>query len=481
MSRQSTVGRSVPTQSLDSPVENAYQDSGSSPPKNLGNVPDRGNVLQANNLLAPLRGDFSAMARRRFQNPKPFREGNWWWIRIRQDVFTEGRLERKQERMKVCPASVPEREARKIASEMLRPMNQGLQTIGSATRFADYVNGTYRPVVLPLLANTTKASYEGTLEKYLIPAFEDTPLRDMTTLHLQGYFSKLGSSALSGATVLKIKEVLSSVLGSAVRYDLLTKNPMLAVQIPRTKVVNKNKQKPHITPEEFERLVNVVDEPYATMICVAVFSGLRVSELVGLKWEDVHDDGITVDERYCRGDWSVTKTPGSSTTILVHPSIIARIRRLKNLEVEVNWGGKGAKKRIKLVRTDRPQDLVFQSLRKGTPMSDGNILRRHLRPAALKLGIDPKKATWRSLRTSCATWMIEAGANPKDVQGQMRHSRISTTMDIYAQHVPESQRRAVTKMMDMVESRRVRENVTLASQNLTVLDEAVIKTAELST
>ena len=88
-------------------------------------------------------------------------------------------------------------------------------------------------------------------------------------------------------------------------------------------------------------------------------------------------------------------------------------------------------------------------------MHDGNVLRRHLRPAALKLRIDPKKATWRSLRTSCATWMVEAGVNPKDVQGQMRHSRIATTMDIYAQHVPESQRRAVAKVMDMVESRRV--------------------------
>jgi integrase len=86
-------------------------------------------------------------------------------------------------------------------------------------------------------------------------------------------------------------------------------------------------------------------------------------------------------------------------------------------------------------------------------MSDGNILRRHLRPAALEMGIDPKKATWRSLRTSYATWMIEAGANPKDVQGQMRHSRISTTMDIYAQRVPESQHRAVAKMMEMVETR----------------------------
>jgi integrase len=394
------------------------------------------------------------MARRRFQNPKPFCEGNWWWVNPWQDEFHAGRLERKRKRMKVCPAEMPEREAAKMAAEMMRPMNQGLQTIGSATRFAEYVEGTYKPVVIPLLASTTQASYEGTLGKYLMPEFRDMPLRDMTTLVLQRYFSGLGTSQLGGDTVRKIKEVLSSVLGSAVRYDLLIKNPLLAVQIPRNKVVNPRKRKPHITPEEFERLVQLVEEPYATMIFAAVFSGLRVSELTGLKWEDVHDEALTVDERYCRGNWSVTKTTGSSTTVGVASSVIARLRRLKKLEVQINWGGKGARKRFKLVRSDGPHDLVFQSLRKGTPMRDGNVLRRHLRPAALKLGIDPKKATWRSLRTSCATWMIEAGADPKSVQGQMRHSRIATTMDIYCQHVPDSQRRAVAKMMDMVESRR---------------------------
>jgi len=394
------------------------------------------------------------MARRRFQDPTPFREGNWWWINPWLDEFVEGRLERKRKRMKVCPAETPDREARKIAAELLRPMNQGLQTIGSATRFAEYVEGTYRPTVLPLLATTTRASYEGTLRKYLLPTFGETPLRDMNTLMLQRHFSSLGSSKLGGDTVLKIKEVLSSVLGSAMRFDLLTRNPLLVVQIPRSKVVNKKKQKPHITPEEFDRLVALVDEPYSTMIYVAVFSGLRVSELIGLKWEDVHHDSLTVDERYCRGDWSVTKTAGSAATVGVSASVIARIHRLKTLEVEMNWGGKGAKKRIKLVRSDAPHDLVFPSLRTGAPMRDGNILRRHLRPAALRLGMDPKKATWRSLRTSCATWMVEAGANPKDVQGQMRHSRISTTMDVYAQHVPESQGRAVAKMMDMVTARR---------------------------
>lgn len=396
------------------------------------------------------------MAKRRFQEPKPFREGSWWWIKPRIDDFSEGKHKRKQKRMKVATADVSEREAKRIAAEMLRPMNQGLETIGSATPFGSYVNGTYRPTVLPLLASTTRASYGGTLSKYLMPVFESMPLRELTPLTLQKYFSDMATSSLRGDTVLKIKEVLSSVLGSAMRYDLLTKNPMLAVQIPRAKVVNKKKQKPFISPEEFDKLVQCVSEPYATMIYVAVYSGLRVSELVGLKWEDVHTDSLTIDERYCRGDWSVTKTEGSAATIGVDPSVIARINRLKTLTVELNWGGKGAKKKIKLVRSDEPQSLVFQSVRKGGPMRDGNILRRHLRPAAEKLGIDPKKATWRALRTSCATWMIEAGADPKSVQGQMRHSRISTTMDIYAQHVPESQRRAVAKMMDMVAERRER-------------------------
>ncbi len=62
-------------------------------------------------------------------------------------------------------------------------------------------------------------------------------------------------------------------------------------------------------------------------------------------------------------------------------------------------------------------------------MRDNNILVRFIKPAALTLGIG--FVNWRCLRTSYATWLIEAGANPKKVQGQVRHSRIATTMDVY--------------------------------------------------
>ena len=73
--------------------------------------------------------------------------------------------------------------------------------------------------------------------------------------------------------------------------------------------------------------------------------------------------------------------------------MIERIHRLKTLEVEINCGGQGSKKRFKVVRSANPGDLVFQSLRRGEPMNDQNILKRHLRPAAKKLGLEEKKAT----------------------------------------------------------------------------------------
>ena len=105
------------------------------------------------------------------------------------------------------------------------------------------------------------------------------------------------------------------------------------------------------------------------------------------------------------------------------------------------------------MRSDGPNDLVLRSLKAGKPMNDGNLLNRFIKPAAkaLKLG----RVNWRSLRTSCATWMVRGGANPKSVQGQLRHSRISTTWEIYAQFVPEGQRQAVEQMNEYV--KRVRQ------------------------
>jgi hypothetical protein len=72
-------------------------------------VPQDGTIVmsEANSGL-PLKGDFERMARRRYQSPEPFREGNWWWIKPYTDFFSDGKLRRKQKRIKLAPASMYE-------------------------------------------------------------------------------------------------------------------------------------------------------------------------------------------------------------------------------------------------------------------------------------------------------------------------------------------------------------------------------------
>ena len=227
------------------------------------------------------------MARRRFQNPKPRIEGNWWVLYYWQDDFANGERGRRRKREKLAPATMREREVLKIASEFLRPINQGLINIGSATTFKDFVDGTYIPVMMPQMARSTQGRYVGVIENYLKPTFGSLCLRDVSVLTVDRYFVGLGQTTkLEHESLDKIRDVLSSVLGSAVRYGLLIKNPAEGVRLPRPK--RGKKTKPWITRAQFHTLIELITEPYATMLFVAIYTGLRVSELIGLRWDDVH-------------------------------------------------------------------------------------------------------------------------------------------------------------------------------------------------
>ncbi len=398
-------------------------------------------------LCAPMqRRNLETMARRRFQNPEPFRERNFWWLLYWQEQFVNGKHTRKRKRQKLAPADMLEREVKKIAAEFLRPLNQGLVTLGSATSFTEYVESVYKATVLPLMAKSTQERYEGVIRNYLTPAFGELCLRDLTPLSVQQYFSGMRSSPLSHESKDKIRDVLSSILGSAKTYGLLVMNPVEGVRLPPAK--RGKRSKPYVTPAQFSALLENIPEPYASMVFVALYTGMRVSEVIGMKWRNVHKDSITIDERYCRGDWGCPKSEASNATIAVNQVVIDRIHRLKTLTVKIPAGR--AVRTYSVVKTSGPDDLVFASIRTGAPMRDNSILCRFIKPAGKKLGIG--WVNWRCLRTSHATWLKMAGADVKDAQAQMRHSRASTTLDIYEQFVPASQRRAVDRLTSLNES-----------------------------
>lgn len=406
-------------------------------------------LLHEANSGKPSKGDFESMARRRFQSPVPKREGKWWYLLYWHDTFENGRRVRKRIREKLAPATMQLREVQKIAAEKLRPMNQGLMPLGSATTFEDYVESTYIPVVLPLLAKSTRDRSKSVIALHLTPAFGTSPLRDLTPLTVQRFLSAMASSELSHESKDKIRDVLSAILGSAVQYGLLVKNPVEGLKLPPAK--KGRKSKPYITPQQLQALLELIAEPYSSMVFVAVFTGLRPSELVGLRWRNVRADSICIDERCCRGDWGAPKSEASNATVAVTAEVIARIHRLKTLIIDVQAGR--ATRHYRAVKSDGPDDLVFQSPKTGAPMRDNNVLVRHLKPAARKLGIE--WVNWQVLRRSFATWLKISGADVKDAQALMRHSRASTTLDIYQQFVPESQRRAVDSLGKLMTSGKV--------------------------
>ena len=404
------------------------------------------NSFEANSSV-PQKAELEKMARRRFQNPRPQKRGAWWTLRVYRDVFKDGQRKRQQQRIRLAPATMPVREVQKVAVEYLRPMNQGLQAVGSATPFNAYVNDVYKPVVLPTMAKSTQERYLSVIKNYLTPTFGGLCLRDITPLNVQRYFSAMASSKLSRESRDKIRDVLSSILGSAVKpYGLLVKNPCESIKLPLPPR-GRRRHKPFLYRHQFDAMLGLMQEPYASMVFVAIFTGLRVSELAALKWGNVHSDSITIDERFCRGDWSQPKSEASNATIPVNRDVIERIQRLKELTVTVNWGGHGAHKQFRAVRKSEPEDLVFQSLRKGAPMRDNNILVRHIKPAARKLGLE--FVNWQVMRRSFATWLNMAGVNVKDAQALMRHAHAATTQDTYQQFVPESQRRAVDRLSSL--------------------------------
>ena len=174
------------------------------------------------------------MARRRFQNPEPELVGCWRQIRVYRDEYFNGRRIRVRKRIRLAPSSMPVREVQKIKAEYLRPLNQGLISEGSATPFASFVRDVLMMTELPLLASSTQARYRGIIGSYLIPTFGSLCLRDLTPLALQrcvlGFEIKESEERpkqndqdrvkhLSRESVDKVREVLSSISASAVKYS----------------------------------------------------------------------------------------------------------------------------------------------------------------------------------------------------------------------------------------------------------------------
>ncbi len=178
-----------------------------------------------------------------------------------------------------------------------------------------------------------------------------------------------------------------------------------------------------LTPVQVQNLAYVLREPVRSFTLLLVLTGLRVGELLALRWGnvDLNVRLLRVVETVYDGHFDKPKTKRGMRTIPIGADTVEILARLRPVAVET-------------------RALVFAKS-DGTPLDRWNLLRKHLKPAAKKLGLSG--VTWHLLRHSHATMLDVVGTPIGTMQSLLGHSVPEITREIYLHAIPEAQRRAV--------------------------------------
>jgi integrase len=168
--------------------------------------------------------------------------------------------------------------------------------------------------------------------------------------------------------------------------------------------------------------------PYRAIVHIAAVTGLRISELLGLKWMDVdfqaqeiHPARTVID-----GNLGGLKTEASGKAIPIDKALRKAL---------LDWR--------KIAPYNQDGDFLFGSMHeKGLqPLWPDTMLRKHLKPAVVRAGI-AKRVGWHTFRHSYTTLLVRSGTDVKTAQDLLRHANSKTTMDMYAKSIPDARRKA---------------------------------------
>ena len=368
------------------------------------------------------------MARRRFQSGCLFKRGKRrkvWVARWREDVLVEGGDVRRLRRAVVLGtvADLPTKaEAQARLEEQLRPLNQGTGRPEATMAFGAFAETQWQTLVLPTLKLSTQHGYRNVLRKHVLPYWRDWRLRDIGRLDVQQWVAEKFRQRQGWQTVRNSWVLLSGILETAVEYGYLTTNPARGVKFPPKEL----KDAPAIIAgADFTLLLAHLREPHRTMLSLIAATGLRIGELLALRWRtlDLERGTLAVRESVFEGKFQAPKTRKARRTIPLGPNAIAALKAHRERTT-----------------TTAPADLVFAT-RKGTPMRESKILTEVLQPAAVEAGLG--HVTWHQFRHIHSSLLNDLRVPVKIAQEQLGHASIATTLNIYTHVVDASHRQAV--------------------------------------
>jgi integrase len=207
-----------------------------------------------------------------------------WVGRWREDVLLESGIIGQVRRWQVLGsvADLPTRgEAQALLDQRLRAVNAAATRPEGSIGFATFVEEQWKALVLPTFKASTQHGYNTVLNAHVLPAWKEWRLRDIERLAIQQWVADKFRQHAGWQTVRNAWVLLSSILETAVEYGYLQLNPARGVKFPQKGL----KEKPAIIAgEDFARLLQQLSEPYRTIVSLIAATGLRIGELLALRW-----------------------------------------------------------------------------------------------------------------------------------------------------------------------------------------------------
>ena len=277
--------------------------------------------------------------------------------------------------------------------------------------------------------HSTKVTYEGYLNKWILPRWEDYPLVRVNAGEVELW---LRSLPLARSSCAKIRNLMSVVFNHGIRHEICDRNP---IQLVRQSA--KRKTVPVIlTVNEVQRLIAVLGIRERTLVLLAFGTGLRMSELFGLKWHDIDFQGNEI---------SVTR---SIVFQVVGPCKTEASQKPVPLDARLAEALKVWRHQTKYGEVD---DWVFASpaARGERPYWGQCLMRSIIRPAAAKIGIT-QRIGWHTFRHTYSSLLRANRTDIKVTQELLRHASSRVTLDTYTQAVTLQKRKAQSKVIRLL-------------------------------
>jgi integrase len=348
-----------------------------------------------------------------------------WW----EDVIGPGGKSERVRRSEFlgAVAEFPNRcDAKRVFSDRLRAVNSGDYRVQSTWTLRSFIQDQWLPDVLPTIKYSTQNHYKYIVNVHLIPALGEMQLRFITREAVQGLLTSKRRT-LSWRTVKHIRATFGTILAAAVIDGLVPDNCVLKTKLPRRGPIA---EKAPIDPKRVCALLEALPEPSRSLAWLLTFTGLRIGELLALRWRDVDLEAgsIRVRQNVYEGVFDDPKSKRSRRTVPL--------------------GTQGAQ--ILAARKPEACDLdglVFAA-RNGSPLCRRNLLNRQLKPTCKKLKLEG--VTWHWLRHANATLLDSVGASPGTLQALLGHTSSEITRDVYLHSVPADARQAVQRVEELI-------------------------------